>query len=663
MLKRPLFPRRKGAIFSGINESIQERNAMPYHVLLVDDDRHFRDQFCEFVEDFDVIEAQNGQEALEILSRPHNIDLIVLDERLPQARGTDLLEKISDCAPQVKTVILTGFSSKEVAIDAVKGHAADYIEKPLTHAKIERIKDLVLSTLHGERNKPDSGVKGKIEQAQYFAQRNYDKKLTLQDVAQEVCLSPKYLSRVFKQKTGKSFLEYKLELRMNKAKELLRESGDNVEEISCKLGYQNPESFGKIFRQLIGLTPREYRDRENQKKETNRVRQEHQRKKEYKDLVTANRMLSDSRGVILEYDLDGRILSWPKSAEAAYGWKEKEMLGRDCVVGPLRKTFRSLMEQSVSPEKDQRECHIIRRTRLGKKLDVWCKIFPVRNTQGAVVYFLVFERNITSRKKREMKLMTRELVQARKKTQLAEEALEKSGSVLARARQELEKEKYFGGLGRMASIVAHEMRRPINSIRMASWNIAKKNENPDLERNISCIEEMVEESEQIISNLLNYARIKLPSYQQVVMSTLISRCVESARKRFASKRVTVRMNLQALGRKRIETDPLQFKQILSNIIMNAFESIPKTKKGRIVVTASTRAEELVLTVKDNGCGISAEDLPLVQDPFFSNKQKGTGLGLSICQELTALHNGRLSISSNAGKGTTVTVTLPLRARR
>lgn len=105
------------------------------------------------------------------------------------------------------------------------------------------------------------GVKGKIERVKRFAERNYHKKVSLRDAAAAVSLSPKYLSRLFKQTTGMGFMAYKLEIKIKKAKQLLRKTDYNIDQISYKMGYENPESFIRIFKKLAGYTPTEYREK------------------------------------------------------------------------------------------------------------------------------------------------------------------------------------------------------------------------------------------------------------------------------------------------------------------------------------------------------------------------------------------------------------------
>lgn len=475
---------------------------MSYHVLLVDDDSYFRSEFKEFMEEFDIIEAAGGREALNILHKPHNIDLIILDEHMPEIKGTQLLEQIHALYPNMPAIILTGYGSKETAIDAVRGHAADYIEKPLTSAKIAKIKNFILSVPRGEKDKSVSGIKGKIEQVKYFVQRNYSKKLTLDDVADEVCLSSKYLSRVFKQQTGMTFLDYKLSLRIEKAKELLKESGDNIEEIAFKLGYQNPESLGRIFKHFTQMSPREYRDQEK-----NKIQQE----------------------------------------------------------------------------------------------------------------------------------------------------TENSG----KARQKTAEEQP-GDLERMASIFAHEIRGPLNSIQMAVWNINKKNKDQGLVQNITCIEQMVEEAEKIIKVLLDYSHVKPLDYKKVSISEFLEQCFSSAEKTFSSKKIKLSKDLSRIKKEKILIDPVQVKKVIRNILVNAIEAVPENKSGRIVLLAEIIKDVLSIQISDKGKGIAPDDLTRIFEPLFSKKPKGTGLGLSISRKIIDSHQGVINVDSKINEGTVVTVRIPLK---
>ena len=228
-------------------------------ILLVDDDDIFRSEFRDSFEDYGIKEASNGQEALSILKKPNEIDLVILDVRMPGLNGIEVLERIKQIAPDVYIIISTGYSSKDVAIEALKGKADNYLEKPFDPNRVKEIIEQVLDSKQAEEAPSTDGMKAKIDKVKRFAERNCFKKISLNDAAETVCLSPKYLSRIFKQYCGKGFSEFRLAIKIERAKELLTQSASNIDQISDKLGYQNTESFIRQFKKFTLCTPTEYR--------------------------------------------------------------------------------------------------------------------------------------------------------------------------------------------------------------------------------------------------------------------------------------------------------------------------------------------------------------------------------------------------------------------
>ena len=241
---------------------------MPNKILLVDDDRGFREEFKEFLETYEVVEAGNGEEALRILKRPNEIDLVILDVNMPGAKGTEVLKDIKAIDPDLGIIILTGHSSEDVAIEALKGRADDYLEKPLD---VDDTKRVIEKLLESKAGKPTAeGVTDKIEKVKRFMERNCYKKVCLKDAAEAVSLSPKYLSRIFKENIGVGFNEYRLKVKMREAKALLENTGMNIDQIAYKIGYQNTESFTRLFKELAGQTPTEYRKKRKTKSKKKR---------------------------------------------------------------------------------------------------------------------------------------------------------------------------------------------------------------------------------------------------------------------------------------------------------------------------------------------------------------------------------------------------------
>ena len=109
----------------------------------------------------------------------------------------------------------------------------------------------------------------------------------------------------------------------------------------------------------------------------------------------------------------------------------------------------------------------------------------------------------------------------------------------------------------------------------------------------------------------------------------------------------------------IFVDANQLSQVLMNLLLNAAQAT--AQGGHIEVSASRVSDSVEIQVADTGCGIPPEILPHVFEPFFTTKRgKGTGLGLSISQTYIRSHDGEVRIDSTPDKGTTVTITLPLR---
>lgn len=231
---------------------------MPYQILLVDDDREFREELRECLDEYDVIEAPSGQEALKLLKRPNEIDLVILDVMMPGLRGTDVLKAIKTRLPEQRVIILTGYSSKDVAIDALKGRADEYLEKPLD---VQRLKTAIVGLLgeYGDAAATaDRSTSARIDRIKRFLERNWHKKVCLRDVAGSIGWSEKYLSRKFKAEAGICFNDYALKVKTREARKLLAK-GWPVGDVAERLGYQNAESFIRIFKKLAGRTPARYK--------------------------------------------------------------------------------------------------------------------------------------------------------------------------------------------------------------------------------------------------------------------------------------------------------------------------------------------------------------------------------------------------------------------
>jgi PAS domain S-box-containing protein len=225
---------------------------------------------------------------------------------------------------------------------------------------------------------------------------------------------------------------------------------------------------------------------------------------------------------------------------------------------------------------------------------------------------------------------------------------------------ELLASKHLADLGTLAATVAHELRNPLGVINLATYNLKKKTTNRDMLKHLSNIEKKVNESGQIINNLLVYAKMKIPQFENTNIYELITECAVESKKHFGGKKISFKSSLKPIKGLLIGADPLQLKEVFTNIINNAYQAIDG-KTGSVEVKAKLiSGKRMSISVKDTGVGIHKDDMGKMFKPFFTRKTKGTGLGLVICRDIINMHDGTINIASKYGKGSTFTVILPLR---
>ena len=229
-------------------------------ILVVDDEKSVRQAFIYAFEEYTIVPAANSEEALDILKRPNDIDLVILDIVMPGLNGIQLIKEIKRLNPKLNIAVFTGYGSKETAIEALRADADEFIEKPFDLNKTRQIIEKLLNRSDYSAQGMTYDIEGKIKKAKEFIKRNYNKTISLKEVAEAVCLSPKYFSRIFKERTRVSFNAFRIGLRIDIAKQLIKKSGYSINQIAYTVGYQNPDSFMKMFKRITGFTPSEFRN-------------------------------------------------------------------------------------------------------------------------------------------------------------------------------------------------------------------------------------------------------------------------------------------------------------------------------------------------------------------------------------------------------------------
>lgn len=247
----------------------------------------------------------------------------------------------------------------------------------------------------------------------------------------------------------------------------------------------------------------------------------------------------------------------------------------------------------------------------------------------------------------------RELAILQEKKSAAEE--------LSRKTQELAHHQRLELLGTLTSSIAHEFNNLLTPIMGYSLMALEKlpPEEEELYDNLLEIYNASREAKTIISRLSDLSRKHTPfTFQQVSLDELARKSLSVAAPARPTGVETV--TLLSCGHFRVAGNETQLSQLLLNLILNAFFAM-EDEGGTLTLSTQRHGDTLLLRVTDTGRGIPPDVLPHVFEPFYTTKEsgRGTGLGLPIVQQVAEDHRGTVSIDSLPGRGTTVTLTLPL----
>lgn len=218
----------------------------------------------------EIVEAKNGKEALE-LNREFNPDLIIMDIKMPGINGLKALELIKNEFPQKEIIMLTAYDDFEFIHKVLVLGGADYILKPIKPDKITEIVNRMINKIEKKdlESKDDriltyetniQNDKNIVIRVENYVNENMNKALKLEELAAICSLSPGYFSRVFKKETGKTVITYINEMKIEKAKELLKNSEAPIINISLDLGFDDCGYFIRVFKKITGVTPKAFRE-------------------------------------------------------------------------------------------------------------------------------------------------------------------------------------------------------------------------------------------------------------------------------------------------------------------------------------------------------------------------------------------------------------------
>ena len=229
-------------------------------------------------------------------------------------------------------------------------------------------------------------------------------------------------------------------------------------------------------------------------------------------------------------------------------------------------------------------------------------------------------------------------------------------------KKEIMKSERLAMVGQLAAGVAHEINNPLGSILIYSHLLIEDLEKEDPRRgNIEKIVNQATRCKKIVKGLLDFSRQTEPEMKLSDINTIVKEVLSLVERQVMFHNIKVIKKLSP-DLPTILLDKNQIQQVLMNIILNAVEAMDG--QGKLTVETFSDEEYVKTKFTDTGCGISEENMKKLFQPFFTTKETGhgTGLGLSISYGIIRKHNGKISVSSKIGKGSTFTIVLPVREK-
>jgi signal transduction histidine kinase len=228
------------------------------------------------------------------------------------------------------------------------------------------------------------------------------------------------------------------------------------------------------------------------------------------------------------------------------------------------------------------------------------------------------------------------------------------------SRAQAERSEQLAAVGQLAAGLAHELRNPLTSMKLLVQSAADQEEGLT-GRGLEILEEEIARLDGLLQTLLDFARPPGLQKSPTDLPQLISHVVELTAPRAAQKELQVVVDPNGSGTTVI-ADGQQLRQVLLNLLLNAIDFSPDGGTVSIGLTGGNGlGNEAVLTVTDQGPGLTDELAGRIFEPFVSTKETGIGLGLAVCSRIVERHGGRIDAGNSPQGGATFTVRLPISA--
>lgn len=406
-------------------------------------------------------------------------------------------------------------------------------------------------------------------------------------------------------------------------------------------------------------------------------------KDKMEDLRRLATVVSDSNDAVILHDFEGKILAWNRGAKETYGYTETEALGknvREIVVDADREAALTLI-QRIKQGDIVKSFELRRVTKDGRILNVWLTTTLLTDERGKAVAIATTERDITERKRAEEEV--REL-----NTTLEQRVTERTAELVVAKDRAEEADRLKSTF---LATMSHELRTPLNSIIGFTGIILQELAGPlnaEQRKQLEMVRDSGRHLLALINDVLDISKIEAGQLEVRSKPFDLRASIENVAGIVHPLAVKKGLDLQVELAPDIGTfvsDARRVEQVLLNLLNNA---IKFTERGKVTLTAeiapgalsapnslpapqnpaTRQAGVLRISVADTGIGIKPEDFTKLFLPFrqidsgLTRQHEGTGLGLAICRRLADLLGGEIHATSEWGKGSVFTFTLPMTGR-
>jgi PAS domain S-box-containing protein len=346
-------------------------------------------------------------------------------------------------------------------------------------------------------------------------------------------------------------------------------------------------------------------------------------------------------------DRDFRFVLLNRAAAELSGYPREEMLGKtDYDFFPRAEAdfFRLKDQEMFSTESQVVIDEEPITDSAGKRHVLATTKVPLRNAQGEVTHIVGIIHDITRLKAAEAALKSA--------NQDYEQRLEQRSAELMTAQDELVRKERLAVLGQLAGSVAHQIRNPLAAIKNAA-SVLKRSagEGMTFAQMLSTIDDEVRHANQIVTDLLDYARVRPPTKRPIDVGYLIQIALDGQQ---IPLNVRVAVDVPELPPALVDTDQVQMA--LANLVRNAVESMPDG--GRLSLSAGLDDRDVVIEIEDDGDGVRAEVQKRLFEPLVTTKPRGLGLGLTTARTLLENQGGSIAYCERSGPGARFRVRLP-----